>query len=93
VSNLYFIEKMVIERIREVQRQADFRTRIGLRRCRAGPALHFFRQQVEGWLTRAGLCPQGANPDLEAVMGQIMAKPAAGAACHGGGNDRTLDSR
>lgn len=63
VSDLYFLEKMIIERMREVQREAEIRTRVGIRHCRAQPTPRCFHKLVGGWLIRAGFRLQGARPD------------------------------
>ena len=93
MGNLYYLEKMMLERTREVQRQAEFRTRLGRRRCRALPTPHRLRKLVGGWLIRAGALLLRANPDSEAVMERMTGGAADGAACHGGQNGRATNSR
>lgn len=72
MGNLYFLEKMMMERMREVERQTEFRTRLGLRHCRALPTPHRLRKLVGGWLIRAGFRLQGGYPKSEAVIEQRM---------------------
>lgn len=49
MGNLYFLEKRMIERMREVQRQAEFRSRLGLRYWRGEPMPRCLRRLVGGW--------------------------------------------
>ena len=93
MGNLYYLEKMMMEQTREVQRQAEFRTRLGRRRCRALPTPHRLRKLVGGWLIRAGALLLRANPDSDAVMERMTGGAADGAACHGGQNGRATNSR
>lgn len=86
VSDLYFLEKMTIGRRREVERQAEFRTRLGLHHRRAEATPCRVRRLVGGWLIRAGVFLLQANPDPEAVIGQIMGGAMGGAVRRGGQN-------
>ncbi len=92
MGNLYFIEKMMIERMREVKRQAEFRTRLGLRRSRAEPTPHCLRTRVGGWLIRAGFRLQGSGPDPGGALGPIMGGAGGAPARQRGQNGHTPDS-
>jgi hypothetical protein len=66
MDNLYYLEKMIITRMREVQRRAESRTRLGLRHWRAQPTSRRLRKLAGGWMIRAGAFLLRANPDSEA---------------------------
>jgi len=89
----FSFEKMMIERMQEVQRQAEFRTRLGVSRWRGEPIPCSLRRLVGGWLIRAGAHFLRVNPDSEAVMQRMIGKGAGGAACGGGQDGRATNPR
>ncbi len=93
MSDLYFLEKMIIGRRREVERQAEFRTRLGLHHRRAEATPCRVRRLVGGCLIRAGALLLRANPDSETVLERMTGGAAGGAACHGGQNGRATNSQ
>lgn len=93
MNNPYFLEKMMIERMQEVQRKAEFRTRLGLRHWRGEPMPCCLRRLVGGWMIRAGALLLRANPDSETVMERMTGGAAGGAACHGGQDGRATNSQ
>ncbi len=89
----YYLEKMMIERMQEVERQAELRTRLGLRHRRAEATPSRVRRLVGGWLIQAGALLLRANPDSETVMERMTEGPPSGTACHGGQNGRATNSQ
>lgn len=62
MSNLYFLERTMIERMREVARQAELRSRLGLYTLRPASSAGRLRRLVGAWLIRAGRWLQRAEP-------------------------------
>jgi hypothetical protein len=54
MSNLYFLERMMIQRMREVARRADARARLGLHSREGKPPAGRIRRLAGAWLIRAG---------------------------------------
>lgn len=71
MGNLYFLERMMIERMREVARQAEERSRLGIHTRRIPPSPGRFRRLVGAWLIQAGRRLQQVEPDP-----RTMTRPA-----------------
>lgn len=81
MSNLYFLEWMMIERMREVARPAELRSRLGLRAFRPAPSAGWLRRLLGTWLIRAGRRLQRGEPEPPAVSGAALAEAEGAGEC------------
>lgn len=72
MSNLYFLERMMGERMRELEGQAELRSRLGLHALRDRRSPGGFRRWVGTLLIRAGHRLQGADPDPRSVKWPVL---------------------
>jgi len=54
MSDLFFVEMMMRERVRQIERDAQLRSRLGVSRQRTDPVAVRLRQVLETWLIRMG---------------------------------------
>jgi hypothetical protein len=71
MGNFYFLERMMIERMREVAHQAEVRNRLRIHTLRPASSPGRFRRLVGAWLIQAGRRLQQVEPDP-----RTMTRPA-----------------
>jgi len=54
MSDLYFLERMMRERVRQIERDAQLRSRLGVSRKQADPVSVRLRRTLRSWLFRIG---------------------------------------
>lgn len=54
MSDLYFIERMMRERVWQIERDAQLRSRLGVSRQHADPVSARLRRKLGSWLIQAG---------------------------------------
>ena len=54
MSDLYFVERMMRERVRQIERDAQLRSRLGVSRQQADPVSARLRRRLGTWLIRIG---------------------------------------
>lgn len=81
MSNLYFLERTMIERMRDVTRHAEFRTRLGLHTARAECRAGRVRRLLGTWLIRAGRWLQRAEPASRTMARRMLAGIGRGGQC------------
>jgi hypothetical protein len=59
MSELYFLERMMRERVWQIERDAQLRSRLGVSRQKGDSVSVRLRQWLGGWLIRVGQCFQG----------------------------------
>jgi len=52
MSDLYFVERMISERVRQIERDAELRSRLGVSRQRTDPVAVRLRRTLGTWLIR-----------------------------------------
>lgn len=83
MSNLYFLERMAREKLREVERRADVHRRLSIHTLRDGPSPAPVRRLVGAWLIRVGRRLQRVERDPRRVAEPVPGRAAPGGSGHG----------
>jgi len=72
MSDLYFVERMMRERVRQIERDAELRSRLGVSRQQVDPVSARLRRRLGTWLIRIGQrLRERENPSYETTARSV----------------------
>ncbi len=75
MSDLFFVERMMSERVRQIERDAQLRNRLGLSRQPADPVSVRLRRTLGSWLIQAGERLRGGENGFSQTTARSVSGP------------------
>jgi hypothetical protein len=75
MSDLYFLESMMRERVRQIERDAQLRSRLGVSRQQADPVSVRLRRRLGSWLIQAGQRLRGRENGFSQMTARSVSGP------------------
>ncbi len=81
MSELYFLERMMRERVWQIERDAQLRSRLGVSRQKGDSVSVRLRQRLGGWLIRVGQRFQGGAKAFNQTTARSIAETSPPTSC------------
>lgn len=75
MSDLFFVERMMTERVRQIERDAQLRSRLGVSRQQADPVSVRLRRTLGIWLIRIGQRLRGHANAFNQTAARSVSEP------------------